>query len=110
MGKLYLGEFEELVVTMVILLKDEAYGNTIVKAIKEHQNREVSLSAVHVTLYRLEEKGLVSSKVGGATAARGGRRKRYFQITNAGLALLREMKESRTELWKMIPQLQMNSI
>ena len=110
MGKLYLGEFEELVVTMVILLKDEAYGNTIVKAIKEHQNREVSLSAVHVTLYRLEEKGLVSSEVGGATAARGGRRKRYFQITNAGLALLREMKESRTELWKMIPQLQMNSI
>lgn len=110
MGKLYLGEFEELIVTMVILLKDEAYGNTIVKAIKEHQNREVSLSAVHVTLYRLEEKGLVSSTVGGATSSRGGRRKRYFQITNAGLSLLREMKEARTELWKLIPQLQMSSL
>ncbi len=110
MGKLYLGEFEELVVTMVILLNDEAYGNTIVKAIKEHQKREVSLSAVHVTLYRLEEKGLVSSTVGGATSARGGRRKRYFQITNAGLALLKEMKEGRTELWKLIPQLQMTTL
>lgn len=110
MGKLYLGEFEELIVTMVILLKDEAYGNTIVKAIKEHQNRDVSLSAVHVTLYRLEEKGLVSSTVGGATSSRGGRRKRYFQITNAGLSLLKEMKDARTELWKLIPQLQMNSI
>lgn len=110
MGKLYLGEFEELIVTMVILLKDEAYGNTIVKAIKAHQNRDVSLSAVHVTLYRLEEKGLVSSTVGGATSSRGGRRKRYFQITNAGLTLLKEMKEARTELWKLIPQLQMNSI
>ncbi len=110
MGKLYLGEFEELIVTMVILLKDEAYGNTIVKAIKEHQNRDVSLSAVHVTLYRLEEKGLVSSTVGGATSSRGGRRKRYFQITNAGLTLLKEMKEARTELWKLIPQLQMSSI
>lgn len=110
MGKLYLGEFEELIVTMVILLEGEAYGNTIVKAIKEHQEREVSLSAVHVTLYRLEEKGLVQSTVGGATAARGGRRKRYFQVTNAGLSLLKEMKEARTELWKLIPQLQISAI
>lgn len=110
MGKLYLGEFEELIVTMVILLKDEAYGNTIVKAIKTHQNREVSLSAVHVTLYRLEEKGFVSSTVGGATSSRGGRRKRYFQITNTGLALLKEMKEARTALWKLIPQLQMSPL
>jgi DNA-binding PadR family transcriptional regulator len=60
---------------------------------------------VHVTLYRLEDKGLVKSKMGGATKMRGGRRKRIFQITNAGLAMLRAMKEVKIDLWKLIPQL-----
>ena len=109
MGKTYLGEFEELLLTMVMVLKDEAYGNTIVKAIKEHLNRKVNLSAVHVTLYRLEDKGLVKSHMGGATNARGGRRKRYFQVTNTGIELLKEIKESRTQLWSLIPQLQFSS-
>jgi DNA-binding PadR family transcriptional regulator len=109
MGKTYLGEFEELILTMVIVLKDEAYGNTIVKAIKQHQNREVNLSAVHVTLYRLEDKGFVKSDMGGATNERGGRRKRYFQITNTGLSVIQTIKESRTKLWDLIPQLQFSS-
>ena len=107
MGKVYLGEFEELILTMVIYLKDEAYGNTIVKAIREHQNREVNLSAVHVTLYRLEDKGYVTSHMGGATKERGGRKKRFFEITSSGLALVKEMKESRTKLWDLVPQLNM---
>lgn len=109
MGKTYLGEFEELILTMVVVLKDEAYGNTIVKAIKEHQQREVNLSAVHVTLYRLEDKGYVKSKMAGATTERGGRRKRYFEVTNAGLSVIQSIKESRSKLWKMIPQLQFST-
>ena len=108
MGKSYLGEFEELILTMVVVRKDEAYGNTIVNAIKEHQEREVNLSAVHVTLYRLEDKGFVESKMGGATNERGGRRKRYFKITNAGLSVLQTIKESRSKLWDLIPQLNFN--
>lgn len=92
---------------MVGILQDEAYGNAIVSEIKERVGRESNLSAVHVTLYRLEDKGLVKSEMGGATKARGGRRKRIFQITNAGVAMLRSMKESRMDLWKMIPQLKM---
>lgn len=108
MGKTYLGEFEELILTMVVVLKDEAYGNTIVKAIKEHQQREVNLSAVHVTLYRLEDKGYVKSNMGGATSERGGRRKRYFEVTNAGLSVIQSIKESRTKLWGLIPQLNFN--
>jgi PadR family transcriptional regulator PadR len=106
-SKEYLGEFEELVLTMVGILKDEAYGNSIVLAIKDRLGRESTLSAVHVTLYRLEDKGLVKSAMGGATNARGGRRKRIFQVTNAGLAMLRNMKEARMDLWKLIPQLKM---
>ncbi|MCB0839338.1 MAG: PadR family transcriptional regulator [Bacteroidetes bacterium] len=105
MGKTYLGEFEELVLTIVMILKDEAYGNSIVKAIKEYQDRTVNLSAVHVTLYRLEEKGYVNSDMRGATQERGGRRKRYFQVTSSGVALLKEMKDARVQLWNMIPQL-----
>ena len=107
MGKTnYLGEFEELILTMVLILDDDAYGNTIVKAIKEHQSREVNLSSVHITLYRLEEKGYLDSYMGGATKARGGRKKRYFKITNAGRVLLQEMKDARVRLWKLTPLLE----
>jgi len=105
MGKEYLGEFEELVLTIVGILGEEAYGNGIVTEIGERVGRKVNLSAVHVTLYRLEDKGLVKSKMGGATQTRGGRRKRIFAITNAGLAMLRSTKEARQELWKLIPRL-----
>ena len=105
MGKEYLGEFEELVLTMVGILQEEAYGNAIVNEISERVGRQVNLSAVHVTLYRLEDKGYVKSAMGGATSARGGRRKRMFRITNAGLATLRALKDSRTQMWKLIPQL-----
>jgi len=105
MSKVYLGEFEELVLTMVGILQEDAYGNAIVSEIKDRQGREVNLSAVHVTLYRLEDKGFVKSIMGGATNARGGRRKRIFTITNAGLAVLKTMKEARMDLWKLIPQL-----
>ena len=105
MNKEYLGEFEELVLTMVGILREEAYGNAIVNEIKERLGRESNLSAVHVTLYRLEDKGLIKSKMGGATNSRGGRRKRIFTVTNAGLAMLKTMKEARMDLWKLIPQL-----
>ena len=102
-----LGYFEEQVLTMVALLMDDAYGKSIVEKFKDELHRNVNLSSVHVTLYRLEDKGLVKSIMGGATQARGGRRKRIFSITNAGLATLKSMKDSREQLWKLIPQLRM---
>lgn len=110
MQKEYLGEFEELVLTMVGILQDDAYGNAIVNEIKDRVGRAVNLSAVHVTLYRLEDKGYVKSGMGGATNARGGRRKRIFTITNAGLAMLRAKKEQQVELWKLVPQLKISGI
>ena len=110
MGKEFLGEFEELVLTMAGILQEEAYGNAIVTEIRDRVGREVNLSAVHITLYRLEDKGFVKSKMGGSTNTRGGRRKRIFTVTNAGLSMLRAMKESRMDLWKLIPQLKMIGI
>ncbi|MCO6360834.1 PadR family transcriptional regulator [Roseivirga pacifica] len=106
----FLGEFEELILTMVLILDDDAYGNTIVNGIKEHQDREVNLSSVHITLYRLEDKGYLESHFGGATKVRGGRKKRYFKITNAGKAMLQEMKDARSKLWKLTPQLKFNHV
>jgi DNA-binding PadR family transcriptional regulator len=110
MQKEYLGEFEELVLTMVGILREDAYGNSIVNEIKERVGRDVNLSAVHVTLYRLEDKGYVKSGMGGATNARGGRRKRIFTVTNAGLAMLRARKEQQMQLWKLVPQLKISGI
>ena len=103
--KEYLGEFEELVLTMVGILGEDAYGNAIVAEIKQQVGREVNLSAVHVTLYRLEDKNYLTSHMGGVTKARGGRRKRIFTITNTGIAVLRSMKATRINLWKLMPQL-----
>ncbi|MCB0669596.1 MAG: PadR family transcriptional regulator [Saprospiraceae bacterium] len=100
-----LGFFEEQILTMVAILGDHAYGNAIVEEIKSQLDKTVNLSSVHVTLYRLEDKGLVKSELGGATATRGGRRKRIFSITSAGISVLRSLKESREQLWNLIPQL-----
>lgn len=105
MAKEFLGEFEELILTLVAALQEDAYGAAIAMEIEDRFKREVTLSAVHVTLYRLEDKGYLKSSVGGATKARGGRRKRIFRVTNAGLAILRSMKEARLQLWSMVPQL-----
>ena len=103
MGRPYLGEFEELVLLAVAVLDGSAYGVTIAAELKLRTNRSISLSGVHIALYRLEEKGFVSSTFGGATAARGGRRKRLFAITAVGKQTLSEMRQVRNELWDAIP-------
>lgn len=107
MAKEYLGEFEELILTMVAALQEDAYGAAISDEIEQRLKREVNLSAVHVTLYRLEDKGLIKSSMGGGTKERGGRRKRIFSVTSAGMAMLKAMKEARVDLWKLVPQLKM---
>jgi DNA-binding PadR family transcriptional regulator len=104
MGRSYLGEFEELVLLTVASMPEEAYGAAITHGIHQKTGRMVVLSAVHVALYRLEEKGLVNSSMGGATQERGGRRKRLFRITAYGINTLAEMRQVREELWQLIPQ------
>lgn len=95
----YLGEFEELVLLTVALLGEEAYGVSIKGEIEERANRSLSLGALHSTLTRLEEKGYLTSSLGGATQERGGRRKRFFQVTRGGKAALHEYKNLRDALW-----------
>ncbi len=99
----HLGEFEELVLLVVGILVDEAYGVSVAEAIEEQTGRRVSLSPVHSALYRLEEKGFVKSELRGATKSRGGRRKRMYEITPAGKAALEEARLLRNRLWNMLP-------
>ncbi len=108
MSKEFLGEFEEVVLTMVAALREEAYGAMIAEEIESRLDRSVKLSAVHVTLYRLQDKGLIDSHMGGGTNERGGRRKRLYTVTDAGLASLRDLQEKRLILWNMVPQLKIN--
>lgn len=99
-----LGEFEEIVLLLVAVHHDDAYGLSIANSIKEKLKRNVTLSSVHTALYRLEEKGFLESAVGGATTERGGRSKRIFKITSLGKQALISARESRNMLWDMIPQ------
>ena len=102
MGRIYLGELEELVLLMVALLNQEAYGVLITEELKEQAGRELSISAVHAVLHRLEEKGFVKSSMGGASAERGGRRKRLFSITAYGRSSLEDLRDTRNLIWNLI--------
>lgn len=88
---------------MVAILDGEGYGVTVSQALEEHTGRIVTFGTVHNTLIRLEEKGFVRSELGGATAERGGRRKRLFQVTALGSKALQEIQQLRQELWQMVP-------
>lgn len=103
MRRTYLGEFEEIVLLMVAILDGDAYGVTINQEIENHTGRKVTFGTVHNTLIRLEEKGFVTSRLGGATAERGGRRKRIFAVTALGSQALKDIQEVRNELWQLVP-------
>jgi DNA-binding PadR family transcriptional regulator len=102
----YLGEFELLVMLAVIRLGEEAYGVPVAHEIERQTGRDVAFGAVYAALDRLQKKGLVASELGDATPQRGGRAKRYFRATSAGLRTVRETKDSLTRLWRGLRALQ----
>ena len=101
-GRIYLGELEELILLMVALIGADAYGVSITEELEEQTGRVITISAVHAALHRLEEKGFVKSKMGGASTERGGRRKRLFQITAYGQQTLEELRQVRNTIWAQI--------
>ncbi|MFC4870531.1 PadR family transcriptional regulator [Negadavirga shengliensis] len=103
MGKYQLGEFEELVLLTVAVLHGEAYGVAIVEEMERRLNRKVSIGSLQTVLRRLEKKGFLSSAFGEATQVRGGKRKRFFTVTQDGKKAMEEVKEQRMELWNAIP-------
>ena len=105
MTKQSLGEFEELVLLMVAALHDEAYGVAILGGLEEKLKKKVNISAVHVALKRIEDKGFVKSRFGGITEDRGGRRKKYYVITALGKKMLDNQYALRISIYQQIPKI-----
>ncbi|MEJ0034145.1 MAG: helix-turn-helix transcriptional regulator [Bacteroidota bacterium] len=100
-----MGEFEELVLLAVCILEGNAYGLMVKQEVEKHTSRTILLGAVHITLYRLQDKGLLQSELGNSSEKRGDRRKRLFKITDKGRELLRATQEVRQKMWGLIPGL-----
>jgi PadR family transcriptional regulator PadR len=111
MKRYYLGELEELILLTIGVINDPAYAVNILQQLESQTGRTIDFSTVHTTLKRLEEKGFLRSKMGGATAERGGRRKRYFTVTVSGIRILRDNQEMRSKLWALMnSNIQMKSV
>lgn len=105
MSQYHLGEFEEIVLLTVAVLYSEAYGVAIIDEMEKRLNRKVSIGALQTVLRRLEKKGLLSSAFGESTKMRGGKRKRYFTVTQSGKKVLNKTKDQRLALWSAIPEI-----
>jgi DNA-binding PadR family transcriptional regulator len=97
------GEFEHLVLLAVVRLGKDAYGMRVRREINECTGRDVSIGAVYATLDRLAAKGLVSSKLAEATPERGGRAKRWFQLTGAGVQALNRTRRDLASMLEGLP-------
>jgi PadR family transcriptional regulator PadR len=86
----HLGEFEQLVLLGILRLGNDAYGMTIRREIETRTKRTTSIGALYLTLERMEEKGLIRSELGEATAERGGRAKRFFTVNPSGREALKQ--------------------
>lgn len=99
-----IGEFEELTLVAVLALGDGAYGVPVQELIERETRRDVTLGAVYAALDRMERKGYVRSALSEPTAARGGKRRRVFEVTAAGLKVVRDARRAREALWHAVPR------
>jgi DNA-binding PadR family transcriptional regulator len=95
-----LGDMEHLVLLAILRLGSDAYGIPILEEVSARSGRGVSRATVYVALKRLEQKGLVTSRLGESTPERGGRAKRFFRLRPAGLRALRESRAMFLRLWR----------
>ena len=98
MTRTALGELEHQALLATLRLKGEAYSVSVVQEILDRTGREVAQSAVFIAMRRLEEKGLLQSRVDDQTEEKG-RVRRYFDLTPAGMERLREMRAALMNLW-----------
>jgi PadR family transcriptional regulator len=98
--------FELMVLLALIRLGDEAYGVPISKEIEEHSGHDVAVGSVYAALERLRDRGFVTSAVGEPTPERGGRAKRYFNVTAKGMKVVQDTQRTLTRLWDGLPKLE----
>jgi DNA-binding PadR family transcriptional regulator len=95
-----LGAFEQAVLLSIVRLADEAYGRAILKEVQARLERDVAAGAVHATLERLQNKGLIASRLGSGTPVRGGRARRFYRLQPAGLRALNDARAAVDSLWR----------
>ncbi|MGB3468412.1 MAG: helix-turn-helix transcriptional regulator [Cyclobacteriaceae bacterium] len=103
MSRKGIGEFEELVLLAIAILHKEAYGVVIKEEITQRSGRKVSIGALQTAFRRMEDKGYLKSYFGEATAVRGGKRKKYYELTGHGSSALQQVRELRQSMWSAIP-------
>lgn len=100
------GQFEQIILTAILSLRDEAYGVTIhEKAAELASPKKISPGAVYVTLDRLEDKGLISSRLSDPTPQRGGRSKRYYRLEALGEQALQESAATAKRVWETVEEI-----
>ena len=97
------GDFEQQVLLAAWRLGSRAYGASVREELEVRAGREVAQGAVYVTLVRLEKKGLVRSRLSDPTPVRGGKAKRYFEITPQGIAGVQSARQAMDSLWDGLP-------
>jgi DNA-binding PadR family transcriptional regulator len=95
----YLGELEHMILLAILRLGTAAYGISIRDELESEVGREVSRSAAYITLERLTKKGYLAARMGEPSPERGGRAKRYYEVTPAGREALRESGQALMRLW-----------
>ena len=101
-----LGQFEQLVLTAILSLREDAYGVTIHGKVEElARPKAVSLGAIYVTLDRLEDKGLITSWLTDPTPERGGRAKRCYRLEALGERALQESAVTAKRLWDTMAEI-----
>lgn len=100
-----LGEFEHVVLLAALHLDEDAGTGRMRELLEEQTGRTIARGALYTTLDRLESKGLVRSRMGDASPERGGRPRRYYRVTAAGLRALRESRAGLLNLWRGLESL-----
>lgn len=103
-----LGEFEELVLLTVAAQHNEAYGVSIQERLEKKLDKKINISAIHIVLTRMMDKGFVDARFGGITTNRGGRRKKFYVITAFGKKMLDRQYQIRTSIYQQIPKIIFN--
>jgi PadR family transcriptional regulator PadR len=99
------GQFEQMVLTAILSLRDRAYGVSIHQKVQQlAQPRDISLGAIYVTLDRLEDKGMVRSWLTDPTPERGGRAKRCYQLEALGERALQESAATSRRIWETVEE------
>lgn len=100
-----IGQFEQLVLTAILALPGDAYGVTIHRKVEDLTSpRTASLGAVYITLDRLEDKGMISSRLSDPTAERGGRSKRCYELEAKGERVLQESAVTAKRIWDSVTE------